>query len=196
MSQRRLRWFVLVAVLICASKLSAQSIDTEPPPLDDRALLHKYVWSTLGPAGLMTSALWATFDEWRDSPQSWTREKRGYAQRWASEYAAAAIGSTTKYAVAHLRHEDPSFVRCDCTGTGPRLRHALAAPFMARTSDGEWAFSPATVAGIAAENVIPAATWYPEPRGVHDGAAHAVTGVLSKMAVDIVREFMPKRWIR
>jgi len=192
----RCQRFVLVALLLCTAKASAQSVEAEPPPLDDRGLLKKYVWSTLGPTGLMTSAVWAGLDEWRDSPQAWTREKRGYAQRWASEYAAAAIGSTTKYAVAHFRHEDPSFVRCACTGTGPRLRHALAAPFMARTSDGEWAFSPATVAGIAAEHVIPAATWYPEARGVRDGAAHVVTGVLSKMTVDVGREFMPKRWAR
>jgi hypothetical protein len=181
-------------VLLAASTVAAQSIEAGQASIDDHALVQKYVWSTLGPTGLMTSALWAALDEWRDSPRSWTREKRGYAQRWASEYGAAAIGSTTKYVVAHLRHVDPSFVRCDCIGTGPRLRHALGAPFMARTSDGEWEFSPATVAGIAAENVIPAATWYPQPRGVRAGAAHVVNGVFSKMATDVVREFMPKRW--
>jgi hypothetical protein len=64
---------------------------------------------------------------------------------------------------------------------------------MARTSAGEWKFSPATVAGIAAQHVIPAATWYPAPRGVRDGAAHVLTGVLSKMTVDVIREFMPKK---
>lgn len=196
MARRRCGRLVFVVALTFALKASAQSVEPDPPAMDDRALLQKYVWSTLGPTGLMTSALWGALDEWRDVPRSWTREKRGYAQRWASEYAASAIGSTTKYAVAHFRHEDPSFVRCDCTGTGPRLRHALAAPFMARTSDGEWEFSPATVAGIAAETVIPAATWYPEPHGVREGAAHVVTGVLSKMAVDVVREFMPKRLAR
>jgi hypothetical protein len=184
---------VLAVALFGTPCASAQDVQPNPPPLDDQALMKKYVWSTLGPTGLLTSALWAGFDEWTDSPASWTREERGYLQRWASEYGAAAIGSTTKYTVAHFLHEDPSFVRCNCTGVGPRLRHAMTAPFMARTSDGEWVFSPATVAGIAAENVIPAATWYPEPRGAREGAAHVVSGVLSKMAVDVAREFLPKR---
>ena len=192
MSSRRWRGLVVAVLLIGAGRASAQS-EPVPPPLDDHALLRKYVWSTLGPTGLLNSALMAGFDEWRGAPKSWTREERGYAQRWASEYAASAIGSTTKYAVARLRHEDPSFARCDCRGVGPRLRHAMAAPFMARTADGAWVFSPATVAGLAAENVIPAATWYPAPRGVRDGAAHVLTGVLSKMAVDVAHEFMPKR---
>lgn len=78
----------------------------------------------------------------------------------------------------------------------PRLRHAIAAPFMARQADGDWVFSAATIVGLTAQNVVPAATWYPAPRGARDGAAHAATGVVSKIAVDVVREFMPARFRR
>jgi hypothetical protein len=187
---------ILLGLVAGTPPVSAQSVEPVPPPLDDHAMLRKYVWSTLGPTGLVSSALMAGFDQWRGSPASWPGDEWGYARRWASEYGAAAIGSTTKYTVAHFLHQDPSFVRCECRGAGPRLRHAMAAPFMARTADDVWVFSPATVAGLAAENVIPAATWYPEPRGIRDGAAHVLTGVMSKMAVDVIREFMPKRLAR
>lgn len=189
------RLAVTVLLLMAALPARAQDGDGEanPPPLTKHELLHKYVWSTLGPTGALQATLISAFDQWRGSPKAWPQESRFYAERWASEYGASAIGSTTKYAVARLAHQDPSFVRCDCEGFVPRLRHAVAAPFMARTHEGDWVFSPATVAGITAENVVPAATWYPAPRGVHDGAAHAATGVLSKVAVDIVREFLPKR---
>jgi hypothetical protein len=91
-------------------------------------------------------------------------------------------------------HQDPSFVPCKCVGVAPRLGHALAAPFKARKRNGQWEFSPATVLGITAQNVVPAATWYPAPNGIRDGAAHAVSGILSKMAVDVVKEFVPERY--
>jgi hypothetical protein len=140
----------------------------------------------------LTSAL----EQWRDSPRAWPSNAEGFAARWASEYAASAIGGTTKYAVARMLHQDPSFVRCTCDGAGPRLLHALESPFKARAGDGTWVFSPATVAGLAAQNVVPAATWYPAPRGVRDGVAHATSGILSKMAVDVFREFAPRRFTR
>jgi len=164
------------------------------PPLNDHQLLKKYVWSTLGPNGLLSSAIAAGLEQWRGSPEDWERDENGYAERWASEYAASAIGNTTKYAVARMLHQDPSFVPCECVGVKPRLGHALAAPFKARRKDGQWEFSPATVLGLTAQSVIPAATWYPAPHGVRDGVAHAASAVLSKMAVDVVKEFLPERF--
>jgi hypothetical protein len=188
---------LLLAVLIgMPAPTSAQSSESpdEPPPLSNHELLRKYVWDTLGPSGAVHATFASAFDQWRGAPAAWPLDEPGYAQRWASEYAASAIGSTTKYSVARLLHQDPSFVPCACQGIAPRLGHAVAAPFKARTADGQWVFSPATVAGLTAENVVPAATWYPASGGVRNGAAHVATSVLSKMAVDVLREFMPKRF--
>lgn len=114
----------------------------------------------------------------------------GYSKRWASAYAASAIGNTTKYGVARLMHQDPSFTKCQCTGFGPRLRHALKSPFVARTRGYHQVFSVATVAGQVAEHVIPASAWYPDGRVMSDGVTLAVVGVVSKMAVDVIREFV------
>jgi hypothetical protein len=49
------------------------------------------------------------------------------------------------------------------------------------------------VAGLAAENIIPAVTWYPEPRGARGGLAHAGSGILGKLGVDVFREFVTLR---
>jgi len=168
----------------------------EPPPLSNPELLRKYVWDVLGPPGAVNATLASAFDQWRGAPPAWPQDEGGFAARWASEYAASAIGSTAKYGVARWLHQDPSFVRCKCEGIGPRLEHALSAPFKARTADGRWVFSPATVAGLTAEHVVPAATWYPAPHGVRSGVAHVATSVLSKMGVNVLREFMPKRFTK
>jgi len=87
-------------------------------------------------------------------------------------------------------HQDPSFTRCQCTGLGPRVRHAVKSPFVARTRGGHKVFSVATVAAQVAEHVIPASAWYPAGRVMSDGVALAVAGVVSKIGVNVVREFV------
>jgi hypothetical protein len=150
---------LVVAGLSINSVCYAQEKTGSAPVLSDHELLRKYVWSALGPGGTAGATSLSAFDQWRGSPADWAPDKSGYLKRWASDYAAAAIGSTTKYGVARLFHQDPSFTRCRCTGFFPRLRHAASTPFTARTRDGRRSFSAATVAGLAAENIIPVTRW-------------------------------------
>ena len=182
---------------VCYGQEQPDPPSASAPVLSDHELLHKYVWSALGPGGAVAATSLSAFDQWRGSPPDWAADKSGYLKRWASDYTAAAIGSTTKYGVARLFHQDPSFTRCRCSGFLPRLRHAASSPFMARTRDGRRVFSGATVAGLAAENIIPAATWYPAPRGTRDGVLHTTAGVAIKLGINIVHEFvtLPK-WTR
>jgi len=169
----------------------AQEEPSEPKPVADKhELFHKYIESSLGPEGVLSGALSAAFDQVRKSPEDWGGGSAGYAKRWVSDYAESAIGDTTKYAVARLLHQDPSFQRCQCTGFGPRLGHAVSSVFKARNRDGEWVLSPAVAAGIVTSNVIPAATWYPYDNGVRDGLKHAGTSLASKIAVRVFREFV------
>ena len=186
---------VIALVLIAAVPAAAQeAAPPDPPPVaTKKELLQKYVWSTLGPAGAVHASLSSAFEQWRGSPPAWDGDWGGYAQRWASEYAESAISDTTKYAVARAFSHDPAFTRCECTGFAPRLIHAVGGPFMARTRDGRTVWSPATAAGIVAGHVVSASTWYPAPRGTRDGVQHAAVGLLTKMVVDVFREFRPTR---
>jgi hypothetical protein len=189
----------LVAMIVCvgltvAPLASAEDDEAEapatPPVLKDHQLLRKYVWSTLGPPGVVGATIGSSVEQWRGQPPEWGGGVSGFSKRWASRYAAAAIGNTTKYAVARLMHQDPSFTRCQCSGVGPRLRYALASPFTARTRAGRRVFSVATIAAQTAEHVVPAAAWYPRGRIMSDGVVLAATGVLSKMGVNVFREFV------
>jgi hypothetical protein len=78
----------------------------------------------------------------------------------------------------------------DDASTEGWLRYTLVAPFTARTRTGRRVLSPAIVAGLAAENIIPSATWYPAANGTRDGITHAVSSVVTKMVVDVFREFV------
>jgi len=182
---------LLTLCLIAPRRVSAQDLPPQPPAvLSDEGLLRKYVWSTIGTEGALDATLWSTFQQWRGHPPEWHKDVGGFVQRWSSDYAASAIGNTTKYGVARLLHHDPSFTRCECSGVGARLRHALGGPLTARTRGARRVFSPAIVAGLAAQNIVPAATWYPAPHGARDGVVHVASGIVSKMAVDVFREFV------
>jgi len=163
---------------------------TPAPVADKHVLFKKYVKNTLGPEGVLGAALDAAISQWRDAPEEWGQGAKGYGQRWASAYGQSAISDTTKYAVARLFNHDPSFQRCQCTGVGPRLAHALLSPFKARNRDGEWVYSPSVAAGIFAGQFVPAVTWYPSEHGERDGLKRAGTAVLSKMGVRVFREFV------
>jgi hypothetical protein len=168
-----------------------QDVVTTPAPVAGKhELFHKYVENTLGPEGMLGAALDAGLALWQNAPPEWDRGANGYAQRWASAYAQSAIGDATKYAVARLLHQDPSYQRCQCTGFGPRLAHAVSSPFKARNREGDWVWSPAVGASIVASHMIPAATWYPSDNGTRDGLQRTGTALLSKIGVRVFREFV------
>jgi hypothetical protein len=165
---------------------------SKPVATDDQ-MLHKYVWSTLGLDGALSATLGSGLDQWKENPPEWSMDAAGYARRWVSEYAESAIGDGAKYAVARLFHQDPSFTLCECSGFARRLRHAVSSPFMARKRDGTRVPSAASLAGFVTGHVVSASTWYPAPLGTRDGLRHAGMSLVSKIAVDVFKEFRPRR---
>ena len=193
-----IRTAVLLTLVAGAAPCFAQELPAVPPDapkpiLNDHELLHKYVWSTLGLEGAMYATLASGLDQWHESPRQWDLNTTGYGQRWVSEYAESAIGDSAKYAVARLFHHDPSFTRCACSGFAQRLRHAVDSPFMARTRDGTRVLSAASLAGFVTGHVVSASTWYPAELGSRDGLKHAGMSLISKIGMDVVKEFWPRR---
>lgn len=187
-------WVVATVVLGAVPCFAQEPPVVDPKPVaTDHELRHKYVWATLGTEGALGATLASALDQWKGSPPEWGTGATGYAKRWASDYAETAIGDAAKYTVARIFHHDPSFTRCECTGVGRRLRHAVQAPFMARTRDGTSVFSAASLAGFLTGHVVSASTWYPAPLGTRDGLKHAGLSLVSKIGVDVFKEFRPRR---
>lgn len=185
-------WFA-IALLCSAGPCVAQ--EAPKPVASDNQMLHKYVWSTIGFDGALSATVSAGIDQVRSSPTEWgpRTSVEGYGRRWVSNYAESAIGDGAKYAVAHFFHQDPSFYRCECTGFGRRLHHAVDSPFMGRTRTGRRVLSAASLAGILTGHVVADATWYPAPLGTRDGLKHAGTSLLTKIGIDVIKEFWPRR---
>jgi hypothetical protein len=189
---------VLSALLACAGT-AVPCFAQEPPVVPpkpvatDNQMLHKYVWSTIGRDGAFSATLASGLDQWKRSPPEWSMDATGFTRRWVSDYAESAIGDGAKYAVAHFFHQDPSFYPCACSEFGRRLHHAVDSPFMARTDDGTRVLSAASLAGFVTGHVVAASTWYPAPLGARDGLKHAGMSLAAKIAVDVFKEFRPRR---
>jgi hypothetical protein len=151
----------------------------------------KYLWGTFGPPGMLDAVLGASFGQWMNTPSAWGQTPDGYFKRLATEYSESAINSTTKYVVARIRDEDPSFRPCYCKGVRRRALHAIVSPFIAYSfDDGKPQFSVARMAGTATSSVISANTWKPTSISVGGQVAHVGTDLLSAMGVNLLREFV------
>lgn len=182
--------------MLVGAPFTASAQDTAPskpaPVLTDDQMFHKYVVSTVGPPGLIGAAAAAGYEQYENYPEEWHQTTTGFARRFASAYAAGAIGNSTKYAIAHFMHQDPSFTRCRCKGFNRRMLHAVTSLFTARTRSGREVFSPATIGGYAAEHMIPAALWFPPNRFRTEGVALLAASIGSKIGVNILHEFIGK----
>lgn len=165
----------------------------QTPVASDHEMLRTYVRSTFGLKGALHATLVSSLDQWRESPPEWGTGVTGYARRWASEYAEAAIGDTAKYAVARIFHHDPSFTPCACSGFARRLRHAVDSPFMARTRDGTRVPSAASLAGVLTGHVVATSTWYPTPLSAPNGLKHTALSLVSNIGLNVLKEFRPRR---
>jgi len=205
MIRGQLRMILMAGCLVglCAPALAQDANDQEvPSPFPETApphqvLLHphreqrdKYLWGTFGPPGVLDSALSAAFEQWTNRPEEWGQTERGYFKRLASEYSESAINGSTRYVLARLRDEDPSFRPCECSGFRRRALHAIVSPFIAYSFvDGKPQFSTARIAGTVTSHAISASVWKPTPTTVATEAAHLGTDLLSTIAVDLLREF-------
>jgi hypothetical protein len=207
-----MKWLT-VALLVFAAPVFAQEAGQEEalqheadralqkfpetaPPHD--VLLHphreqrdKYLWGTFGPPGVLDAALGAALGQWQNTPDEWGQTQRAFVKRFATEYAEAGINSTTKYVVARLRDEDPSFHPCTCSGLHRRALHAIISPVMAyRFDDGNPQFSAARIAGTAASSFVSGNLWKPGGQNAGTQLAHVGFDLLGAASVDLLREFV------
>lgn len=152
-------------VSIAASK----HLDLTYAPPTQRTEIVNYLFDAYGPYP-MTGALFAAgINQLGNAPPEWGEGAEGFGKRFGSDFAIAAVGTTTRYGLAQAFKEDTLYYRCECRGVLPRMSHAVISTLTARRgADGHRVFSlPALVAPYAG-----AATavygWYPNRFGAKD----------------------------
>ena len=120
----------------------------------------------------------------------WGEGFSGYAKRYASRYGMGLVSNTTRYGLGEVLHQDVSYHKCECSGTLPRVSHALTQAFIAHTASGRAVPSiPALVAPFVGAEVG-VAGWFPSRYSVSDALRGSTNLYIGLPVQNLVNEFL------
>jgi len=153
--------------------------------------LRNYFFDAFGPYPIVGAALAAGISQAQNTPPEWKQGAEAYGKRFGSDYAIAAVTTTTRYGLAEAFKEDTLYYRCECKGVFPRLSHAVISTFTARRGeDGHRVFSfPALVAPYAG-TMTAVYAWYPGRYDAMDAFRMGNYSLLGYVGANIALEFL------
>jgi hypothetical protein len=155
-----------------------------------RTMLNNYVFDAFGPYPIVGAGLAAGINQLSNAPPEWHQGIDGYSKRFGSDFAIAAVGTTTRYGLSEAFKEDSLYYRCDCSGVLPRLRHAVISTLIARRGqDGHRVFSFPALISPYAGSMTAVYGWYPSRYGAKDAFRLGNYNLLGNMGGNIALEF-------
>jgi hypothetical protein len=132
--------------------------------------LHNYLFDSFGPYALIGSLAAGGVQQADNAPPEWGGGMGAYGERVANNFGINLITQTSRYTLAAIFREDTIYYRCECTGFGSRLGHALISTVTARRGDdGHRVFSFPSLASPYAGTEAAALLWYPSRFNAMDG---------------------------
>jgi hypothetical protein len=153
--------------------------------------VRNYAFDAFGPYPIVGAAVVAGINQLSNAPPEWHEGAEGYSKRFGSDFAIAAIGTSTRFGLAAAFREDTLYYRCECTGFVPRLRHAALSTLTGRRGeDGHRVFSfPALIAPYAG-SMAAVYLWFPDRFGAKDAFRMGNYTLLANVGGNISLEFL------
>jgi len=152
------------------------------------------VHEAIGPYTLIKTAAVAGVQQAKNAPPDWGQDSAGFGDRLGSEYGRFLSEAASRYAIAAALRQDTLYYKCECTGFGHRLGHAVYSSFTARTGDdGHRIISPAPIVAPYIGGMTELA-WYPSRFGAKDAFRFGNYGFLYHVATNIAREFISAKF--
>jgi len=165
----------------------------------DETKLRNYVFDAFGPYPIVGAAFAAGINQAYRTPPEWEEGAEGYGKRFGSDFAIAAVSTTTRYALAAAFREDTLYYRCECKGLFPRLGHAVISTVTARRGDdGYRVFSFPALASPYAGTMTAVYGWYPDRYSAKDAFRMGNYSMLGFVGGNIAMEFLyrgPHSWL-
>ncbi len=177
---------------------SSPSLTIKHPEMDltyrrptEKMKLRTYLLEAFGPIPIAGSALIAAGNQYQHTPPEWGQGTGGYAQRFASNFATAAVTTTAQYGLAEAFREDTAYYRCQCNGFFPRFKHAMVSTVTARHGeDGHRRFSLAALGSSYAGTFTTVYGWYPSRYGASDAVRMGSYNVIAIAGENLFLEFI------
>jgi hypothetical protein len=157
----------------------------------EKTKFHNYIFDTVGPYPILGAALSAGINQADNTPPEWRQGAEAYGKRFGSNFAIAAVSTTTRYALAEAFGEDTLYYRCECKGFFPRLGHALISTLITRRGDdGHNVFSIPSLVAPYAGTMTAVYAWYPSRYNAKDGFRMGNYTLLGYAGGNVAREFI------
>jgi len=157
----------------------------------EKEKLHGYIFDAFGPYAFISAVTVAGIQQARNRPPDWEQGWGAYGDRVASDFGINLVTQTTRYGLAELFREDTLYYRCECTGFGRRLEHALISTVTARRgADGHRTFSFTALAAPYAGTEAAALLWYPSRFDAMDGFRMGNINLAVQAGYNIAFEFI------
>jgi hypothetical protein len=155
-----------------------------------RTKVNNFLFDAFGPYPIAGAAIVAGINQASNAPPEWNQGVEGYSKRFGSDFAIAAVSTTTRYALSEAFKEDALYYRCECRGALPRLSHAVISTLTARRGqDGHRVFSFPALVGPYAGSMTAIYGWYPNRYGAKDAFRTGNYSLLIYMGGNIALEF-------
>lgn len=172
---------------------------TYTKPTHEQQFKH-YLFDAFGPYAIIAAAAAAGINQAKGdringhgsgSPPEWGGGAGPYFQRFASNYGINITANTSRYLLGAVFREDTAYYRCECTGFGNRLGHALISTVTARHGeDGRYRFSFPNVSAPYAGTMTAALGWYPNRYEPSDGFRMGNYALATYTGINVAKEFI------
>jgi hypothetical protein len=163
-------------------------------PLTNQQRLTLYFRQTwLNPGAFFRAAGSAAGDQAGNRPPEWGQGGQAYAQRVGNRFAVFTLQDTIQSSLAAGMKYDVRYLRCKCSGFGPRFVYSLKQSFVTKNHEGKWRLNIPQWAGAAAGAAIGVYGWYPDSARNHNEVLRAgFTSLVFPMFFNSLIEFGPE----
>ncbi len=160
---------------------------------DPKTRLRRYVMRMFGPTAIGKSALSAGWSTWRDSPEEWGDQWKGFGKRFASSLGQGVIKHSAIYGLDEALKYDSHFYRSEKRDVSSRITNALLSPVTARDKDGKRVVGVPRLVGTYSSSIIAAETWYPARLSYKDGLKNGTVSLGMNAVFNLIKEFVWKK---
>jgi hypothetical protein len=155
-----------------------------------RTKVSNYAFDAFGPYPIAGATFAAVINQFSNAPPEWNQGLQDFGKRFGSEFAIAAVATTSRYGLAAAFKEDTLYYRCRCAGPYPRLRHAVISTLTGRRGeDGHRVFSFSALFAPYVGSATAVYGWYPNRFGAKDAFRMGNYSLLRYVGGNIALEF-------
>jgi hypothetical protein len=149
------------------------------------------VIQSMGPRGLVGSALGSAIGQATNTPSEWGQGMEGFGKRYGSGFAGTLTRQSMEFAAEGILHQDPRYFPSEEKGFKARLKNVLLQTVVGRTDSGRYQFAYARV-GSAFGNGLLVNAWQPQSNNSFgNGMTRGVISLASDAGFNFLQEFVP-----